>query len=143
MFHPDGRTFVAHVDPIEAEGSLGSVGTTLAGCALARFSGALWRRGFEHFDVLGIALRIRDESIADTVALPGDQDPLFATIRSPFTMPFAPFTTDARFHGEPLLGRVTVRHAPGRTREVPTVTADPVPVFAASSRKAPGIDGGI
>lgn len=95
MFHPDGRTFVGRVDPIKAEGSLGGVGTVLAGFALARFSGALWRRGFEHLDVLGVALRFRREPIEDPVARPGDQDLLFATIRSPFTMPFAPFTTDS------------------------------------------------
>ena len=96
MFHPDGRTFVARVEPIESESSLARVGVTLTGSAIARFSGALWRRGFEHLDVLGVALRLRNGRITDAVALPGDQDLLFATIRSPFTMPFSPFTTDAQ-----------------------------------------------
>ena len=95
MFHPDGRTFIARVEAIESESALACIGATLAGSAIARFSGALWRRGFEHLDVLGVALRFRKERITDAVALPGDQDLLFATIRSPFTMPFSPFTTDA------------------------------------------------
>ena len=123
MFHPDGRTFVARVEPIESDSSLASVGAALAGAGLARFSGALWRRGFEHLDVLGVALRFRHERITDAFALPGDQDLLFATIRSPFTMPFAPLTTDAhdfmanRYWAvspfdAPLVGRVKFRLSP-------------------------------
>ena len=95
MFHPDGRTFVARVEAIETESTLACVGAALEGSAIARFSGALWRRGFEHLDVLGAALRFRREPITDALARPGDQDLLFATIRSPFTMPFSPLTTDA------------------------------------------------
>jgi hypothetical protein len=119
MFHPDGSTFVARVEPLAMESSLAGIGRLLAGPALARFSGALWRRGFEHLDVLGVALRFRGalplehpgiqprafhfvesslrfqrEASSSPVALASDQDLLFATIRSPFTMPFAPFTTN-------------------------------------------------
>jgi hypothetical protein len=93
MFHPDGRTFTAHVDPLDSA-EFGALGASLAGTALARFSGALWRRGFEHFDVLGVALRFRPTPQVDAIARPGDQDLLLATIISPFTMPFAPFTTN-------------------------------------------------
>lgn len=95
MFHPDGITMLARVDPIASASDLSHLGARLAGGALARFSGALWRRGFEHLDVLGIALRFRDAPLDDAQARPGDQDILFATIRSPFTMPFAPLSTDA------------------------------------------------
>ena len=95
MFHPDGQAFVARVDAIEADGVFANLGRRLAGGALARFSGALWRHGYEHLDVLGVALRFRDDDPEIARTLRGDQDLLFATIRSPFTMPFAPLTTNA------------------------------------------------
>ena len=43
-------------------------------------------------DALGIALRLGKDP--DVTARPGDQDLLFATIRHPWTMPFAPLTTE-------------------------------------------------
>ena len=57
-----------------------------------RFSSALWRGEHEWPDVLGAAVRF----------LPGEkdtgseQDLLLATIRFPWTMPFAPFATNFR-----------------------------------------------
>jgi len=96
MFHPDGSTFLARVTPDSAaRPEFGHLGERLSGDALARFSGALWRRGFEHLDVLGIALRFRSVDEGSPEPRAGDQDLLFATIRSPFTMGVAPFTTDA------------------------------------------------
>ncbi|HEX2672824.1 MAG TPA: hypothetical protein VHM25_18195 [Polyangiaceae bacterium] len=96
MFHPVGRTFQAK---IEVEPDLGKpwkeLAARLSGPALARFSGALWRGNFEHWDVLGVALRLRENDSISPQCLPSDQDLLFATIRSPLTMPFAPFTTNA------------------------------------------------
>ena len=56
---------------------------------------ALWRGNFEHWDVLGVALRLRENDSISPQCAPSDQDLLFATIVSPFTMPFAPFTTNA------------------------------------------------
>lgn len=124
MFHPDGQTFIGSVEAIPGDGPLACMGATLAGHALVRFSGALWRRGFPHLDVLGVAMRLRSEPISDTVARPDDQDLLFATIMSPFTMPFAPLTTDAGDFAAnhywavspfdaPGIGRVKFRLSPG------------------------------
>ena len=57
MFHPDGTTFAARVRPIAPSATdddpVASLGERLAGHALARFSGALWRGDVEHFEVLG------------------------------------------------------------------------------------------
>ena len=56
------------------------------------------RRMCRLFDVLGLALRIRPRTgpALDEHAALGDQDLLFATIRSPWTTLLAPFTTNAR-----------------------------------------------
>ena len=93
MFHPVGATFAGRVEPVG--GPLVSIGEQLAGNALARLSAALWKGDVERFDVLGMALRLRAATIVDHEAGPGDQDLLFATIRSPLTMLASPFTTDA------------------------------------------------
>ncbi|HKO48286.1 MAG TPA: hypothetical protein VJV79_11210 [Polyangiaceae bacterium] len=45
--------------------------------------------------MLGVALRLRENESATTCVLSSDQDLLFATIISPFTMPLAPFTTNS------------------------------------------------
>lgn len=95
MFHPEGCTFAGRA--FAAEGPLASIGAQLAGRVLARCSPALSRTGREWFDVLGIALRFRpgDGPVLDHRSALGDQDLLFATIRSPLTLPLAPFFTDA------------------------------------------------
>ena len=96
VFHPLGRTFRARVEAdANVSGVWAELAARLSGPALARFSGALWRGGFEGCDVLGVALRFRESESATTEILSSDQDLLFATIISPFTMPLAPFTTDA------------------------------------------------
>jgi hypothetical protein len=94
-FHPRGLVFTGRSEPIIG-GAFANLGADLEGQILARCSGALWKRPNERFDVLGIALRFRRSNRTfDANALPGDRDLLFATIRSPFTMVFSPFTTDA------------------------------------------------
>jgi hypothetical protein len=94
-FHPRGIVFVGRSDAIIG-GAFANLGADLAGQVLIRCSGALWKRQIEHFDVLGMALRFRrTEHAFDHRALPGDRDLLFATIKSPFTMVFSPFTTNA------------------------------------------------
>ncbi len=90
-FHPDGLVFRARV-----KGASGSVGERLDGFALVRCSGALWRRGPQWPDVLGVAIRFRATDDVSPLVLPGDQDLLFATIVSPLTMGSSPFTTDVR-----------------------------------------------
>ncbi len=95
MFHPVGHTFEGRVERT-AVGAFEELGGRLAGRVLARCSGALWKHPIERFEVLGIALRFRNSIGAfDTGAEPGDQDLLFATILSPWTMIVSPLTTNA------------------------------------------------
>ena len=89
-FHPSGTVFLAEVTPLGH-----ALGERLRGPALVRFSGALWKGDRERFDVLGCAIRFRHTEAPSPVADAGDQDLLFATIRRPWTMPFAPFMTNA------------------------------------------------
>lgn len=95
MFHPVGHTFAGHA--VGVAGPFEALGRELTGRVLARMSAALWRSGWEHLDVLGLALRFRrgPGSELDERAAPGDQDLLTATIRSPFTMLASPFFTNA------------------------------------------------
>lgn len=95
MFHPVGYTFAGRAEPVA--GPLGSIGEQLEGRVLARLSPALSRSGRERFEVLGIALRFRPGPgpALDHRAAAGDQDLLFATVRSPLLMLLAPLLTDA------------------------------------------------
>ena len=84
------------MDPI-ASGTARRVAERLRGVALVRFSSAPDKGGdgtegrkLLRFDVLGCAMRF---AYREGQELEGDQDLLFATIRRPWTMPFAPFTT--------------------------------------------------
>jgi hypothetical protein len=90
MFHPEGTVYRARVDALA--GPLPGLARRLEGPALIRLSTAWWRGGAEWMDVLGVALRLGREPSAE--AKRGDQDLLFATIRHPWTMPFAPLTTE-------------------------------------------------
>jgi hypothetical protein len=96
MFHPTGHTFTGRIEPIIG-GNFDALGARLDGRVLVRVSGALSKREREWFDVLGVGMRIRAgrDAVIGESAQPGDQDLLFATIRSPLTMPLSPFTTDA------------------------------------------------
>lgn len=96
MFHPTGHTFSGRIEPIIG-GNFDTLGRALDGRVLVRLSGALWKKEREVFDVLGIGMRVRPGRGADLDEhpAPGDQDLLFATIRSPLTMFASPFTTDA------------------------------------------------
>ena len=81
-FHPRGLVFRGTSEPIIG-GAFANLGADLDGEVLARCSGALWKRPNERFDVLGVALRFPRHDL------------LFATIKSPLTMAFSPFTTNA------------------------------------------------
>lgn len=96
MFHPVGLTFAATCVPL-GTGALAGIGDELAGRVLVRCSAALRKRPIELLDVLGIAMRFRHGDGPDLDERPEalDQDLLFATILSPLTMPFSPFTTNA------------------------------------------------
>jgi hypothetical protein len=96
VFHPVGRTFRAQIEAVPGLSEpWAELAARVSGPALARFSGALWRGKFEGCDVLGIALRLREDENTSTELRGSDQDLLFATIISPLTMPLAPFTTNA------------------------------------------------
>jgi hypothetical protein len=125
MFHPLGYTFAGHAEPVA--GPYEELGRELSGRVLARLSAALWRGGWEHFDVLGLALRFRrgDGPDLDERAGPGDQDLLTATIRSPLTMLASPFVTDASdFAGNTYWAVSPFAHHVGRF-ELRLVPVDP------------------
>jgi hypothetical protein len=92
MFHPDGVVYRAQVTAVASPPELRALGESLAGQALARFSSAWWR-GKDWPDVLGLALRFREGPLSDTAPRPTDQDLLLATVRFPWTTPFAPLAT--------------------------------------------------
>ena len=96
MFHPRGITFAGRSEAIIG-GAYANLGAQLDGRVLARCSGALWKKPHERFDVLGIALRFRSHKgpELDANAALGDQDLLFATVRSPWLLALAPLLTDA------------------------------------------------
>jgi hypothetical protein len=120
ILHPDGVVHRAEVTPLVTEGPLGAVAERLRGAALVRHSSAWWKGGKEWLDVLGIAVRFLDRPVITEAPAPGDQDLLFATIRFPWTTPFAPLATNPHsflwnnYHGVspflvPELGRVKLR----------------------------------
>lgn len=129
MFHPVGYTFAGHIEPVIG-GHFDLLGPRLDGRVLVRVSGALWKNEREWLDVLGVALRIRPgqgEALTERPA-DGDQDLLFATIRSPLTMLLAPLATDgttflqeywavAPFEAPPV-GRIELRLVPIGTADI-------------------------
>jgi len=94
MFHPDGVVYRAATEPCASSPDLAAVAQRLAGSALMRFSSALWRGEREWPDVLGAAIRFGWMDAASEPSV--EQDLLLATIRFPWTMPFAPFATNFR-----------------------------------------------
>jgi len=92
VFHKDGVLLSARVDSAAAS-VVPEVSERLRGQALVRFSSALWPQRREWPDALGCAIRFRATAIASAQPEAGDQDLLFATIRSPFTLPLAPWGT--------------------------------------------------
>lgn len=92
MFHPVGVSCWATVEGVATEGAAGALAARLPDRALVRFSGAWWKE-HELPDVLGCAVRLADEPVHDEPR-PADQDLLFATIRRPWTTPFAPLSTE-------------------------------------------------
>lgn len=98
LFHPEGVVYRAQVTPIATEGAVGELAQRLAGPALVRFSGALWRRAHRAAvpEILGAAVRFTRNPKPEARAAHGDQDLLFATIPSILLLPLAPFTTNRR-----------------------------------------------
>lgn len=94
FFHPDGVTYRAEVKEVTTRESLLPVASRLAGPALVRLSTALWRGQREWPDILGLAVRLRSEPTVAEQPAARDQDLLFATVRSPWTLGLAPLSTD-------------------------------------------------
>jgi hypothetical protein len=94
MFHPRGVLCRAEVRPATDDPLALRVAERLSGPALLRWSSAWWK-GREWPDVLGCAIRFTSDPLV-TSPRDSDQDLLFATIRRPWTMGFAPLST--RFH---------------------------------------------
>lgn len=93
-FHPRGPVFHAWAAQHPAVApELSALAENLTGRALVRFSGALWKNAEGLPDVLGCAIRLRQDDSDQAEPDEADQDLLFATIRRPWTMPFAPFAT--------------------------------------------------
>lgn len=125
MFHPTGLVYDALVTPVAIDGGWGRLAERLQGAAIVRLSSAWWKRR-EWRDVLGCAIRFEGGE--------GVQDLLLATIKHPWTTPFAPLTTHhhdfldnhyygvSPFHSEDA-GRIDLRLRPswpsrgGRSRE--------------------------
>lgn len=83
--HPSGILYEATSEAtVTDDDELRALANAVTGSALVRLSHALWKKPRPHVpDVLGCALR-----------LGRDQDLLFATIKRPWTTPFAPLSTD-------------------------------------------------
>lgn len=94
MFHPEGVVYQATVTPIARDGGAAWVARRLEGSALVRFSSAWWKHDREWIDVLGCALRFRKSPAVSASADPLDQDLLFATVRSVWSLPLSPFFTN-------------------------------------------------
>ena len=96
-FHPRGSTLRATVRPHPAvPPELRALAQRWTGRALVRFSGALWKRAESVPDILGCAVRLVSGVGDPAHPAAGDQDLLFATVRRPWTLPFAPLTTRVR-----------------------------------------------
>lgn len=100
IFHPDGVVYRAEVQPLANAGELGELANRLAGPALVRLSGGLWRArdgARERLpDILGVAVRLRSSTAVVAEAAPGDQDLLFESSRTLWRLPIALITTDTR-----------------------------------------------
>lgn len=96
LFHPDGVTYRAEVEPLAEDGPLGLLAQRLSGTALVRLSGALreWPQGKRARDLLGVAVRFRSVDEVTPKSLPGDQDLLFVTATSLPGLVVAVFRTD-------------------------------------------------
>lgn len=107
VFHPDGVTYRAQIASITSfphSFATQPLRKALRGEALVRFSGAWWRHRKSEFsgrreepkewlDLLGCAIRFTQRVDGSVKPRPQDQDLMFATLRSVWTLPFAPFAT--------------------------------------------------
>jgi hypothetical protein len=123
LFHPEGVTYRAEVRELIPRESLTPLATRLVGPALVRLSSALWRGQREWPDILGLAVRLRSEERLTEEPSPGDQDLLFATLRSPWTLGLAPLSTDTHDWLENDYYAVSPFHVAGLGRAKLRITA--------------------
>jgi hypothetical protein len=91
VFHPRGVCYSAQVEVATDDVLAAPVASRISGTALVRLSTAWWKTR-QWPDVLGLAIRFAASPLSpekDGSA----QDLLFATIRRPWTLPFAPLAT--------------------------------------------------
>lgn len=86
-FHPSG--VLAHCEVKTLEGSP----VRFHPYALARFTGAIWKKNQFLPDVLGISLRFTRNPVSATEPQKSDQDLLFASFKWPIQTPIGPFIT--------------------------------------------------
>lgn len=100
LFHPDGVVYCAGVKALAVEGEVGALAQRLAGPALVRLSGGIWRwrggKGERRPDALGVAVRLRTSEEVTPIASAGDQDLIFLSARRLSLLPIAIFTTKRR-----------------------------------------------
>lgn len=84
--HPAGTVCAAEVVPAAQSGPLGALATRLAGGALVRLSGSLWKH-LRAPELLGCAVRFRGARPLEAREAPEDQDLLMATARRVFSIP--------------------------------------------------------
>jgi hypothetical protein len=97
--HPTGDLYEAHVERAPSAEPFGDLAERLRGPALVRFSRAFFRSRKPRPDLFGCAVRFLAETKPPTAegdAAPGDQDLLFTTVRSVWTIPLATLATNHR-----------------------------------------------
>ncbi len=92
MFHPRGELFRAEVWSCAVGPPWTDLARRLEGPALVRLSSAWWKER-EWPDVLGCAVRFTSTPEYAPAVHADDQDLLLATVRRPWTLPFAPLST--------------------------------------------------
>lgn len=90
--HPQGTVCAAEVVAAAEDPELVVLARRLAGGAIVRMSGSLWRRA-DLPEMLGCAVRFRGPRTLTPEVDPEDQDILFATARAPWAIPLAMLTT--------------------------------------------------
>ena len=90
--HPKGTVCAAEVVAAAEDPELVPLARRLAGGAIVRMSGSLWRRA-DLPEMLGCAVRFRGPRTLTPEVDPEDQDVLFATARAAWAIPLAMLTT--------------------------------------------------
>ena len=91
--HPKGTVCAAEVTAAAEDPVLVPLAHRLAGAAVVRMSGAVWRKA-DLPEMLGCAVRFRGSRALTPEVDPEDQDVMFATARAPWAVGLAMLTTD-------------------------------------------------